>query len=80
MATAMVQIPFQEDLLQQIDFFVEKKEVGSRTDLIRVATEMYIQRKYDWQNLFSYGEQFASENGLLESDVMNEIKSFRSSK
>jgi metal-responsive CopG/Arc/MetJ family transcriptional regulator len=80
MATAMIQIPFREDLLQQIDRFVEKKEVGSRTDLILTATEMYIQNKHEWRNLFSYGEQLALENNLSEDDVMNEIKSFRSNK
>ena len=65
MATALIQIPFQEELLLQIDRFVEKKIVPSREDLIRTATEMYVQRKRNWQNLFSYGEQLASENNLL---------------
>jgi len=80
MATAMIQIPFQEELLQQIDRFVEKKVVLSRENLIQTATEMYIQRKRNWQNLFSYGELFALENNLLEDDVMNEIKANRSRK
>ena len=80
MMTAMVQIPFREDLLQQIDMFVEREEAESRADLILAATKMYVQRKHEWQNLFSYGEQFASEHNLSEDDIMNEIKSFRSSK
>ena len=77
MATAIIKIPFQEDLLYQIDRFVERKIVRSREELILAATEMYIQRKRDWQNLFSYGEQLASENNLSEDDVMNEIKAYR---
>ena len=80
MATAMIQIPFQEELLQQIDRFVERKVVPSREDLIRTATEMYILRKWNWQNLFSYGEQLALDNNLSEDDVMNEIKAYRRSK
>jgi len=80
MATAMIQIPFQEELLQQIDRFVERKVVPSREDLIRTATEMYILRKWNWQNLFSYGEQLAMNNNLSEDDVMNEIKAYRRSK
>ena len=80
MATAMIKIPLQEDLLQQIDRFVERKAARSRVDLILAATEMYIQRKRNWQNLFSYGEQLASENNLSENDVMNEIKACRNSK
>jgi len=80
MATAIIKVPFQESLLQQIDRFVEKKVARSRSDLILVATEMYIQRKRNWQNLFSYGEQLASEKNLSESDVMNEIKAYRDNK
>jgi metal-responsive CopG/Arc/MetJ family transcriptional regulator len=80
MATAMIQIPFQEELLQQIDWFVERKVVPSRKDLIYAATEMYIQRKRNWQNLFAYGEQVALDNNLLEEDVMNEIKANRYSR
>jgi metal-responsive CopG/Arc/MetJ family transcriptional regulator len=80
MATAMIQIPFQEELLQQIDRFVEKKVVPSRADLIQTATEMYIQRKRNWQNLFSYGEKLALENNFSEDDVMNEIKASRSNR
>ena len=80
MATAMIQIPFQEELLQQIDRFVERKVVPSREDLIRSATEMYVQRKRNWQNLFAYGERLTSVNNLSEEDVMNEIKTNRRNK
>ena len=77
MATAMIQIPFQEELLLQIDRFVERKVVPSREYFIRTATEMYIQRKRNWQNLFAYGERVALDNNLSEEDVMNEIKANR---
>jgi predicted metal-dependent hydrolase len=80
MATALINIPFQEDLLQQIDRFVEKEIMHSREDLILAATEMYIQRKQNWLALFSYGEQFALEHKLSEKDLMYEIKSNRNSK
>ena len=77
MATAIIKIPFQEDLLHQIDRFVERKAARSREELILTATEIYIQRKRNWQNLFSHGEQLALENNLSENDVMNEIKANR---
>ena len=80
MATAIIKVPFREDILQQIDLYVEKKVVRSRADLILSATEMYIRRKREWQNLFSYGEQLASKNNLSEDDVMDEIKAFRNNK
>ena len=80
MATAIIKIPFQEDLLHQIDRFVERKVVCSREELILAATEMYIQRKRNWQKLFTYGEQLASEHNLSENDVMDEIKANRNNK
>ena len=80
MATAMIQIPFQEEILQQIDRFVERQVVPSREYLISTATEMYIQRKRNWQNIFAYGERIALDNNLSEEDVMNEIKANRYSK
>jgi len=67
-------------LLQQIDLFIERKAARSRADFILSATKMYIQRKREWQNLFSYGEQMALENNLSEEDVINEIKGFRNNK
>jgi metal-responsive CopG/Arc/MetJ family transcriptional regulator len=80
MATAVIEIPFQKDLLQRIDRFVEKKAASSREDLIFAAIEMYIQRKQNWQNLFSYGEQLALEKNLSENDVINEVKANRRGK
>ena len=70
MSVAIVKIPFQAELLQQIDRFVDEK-VCSRTDFILEATKMYIARKQNWQNIFSYGDRLALENNLSESDVLN---------
>jgi len=76
MSVAIIEVPFQADLLQQIDRFVDEK-VCSRTDLILEATKMYIARKQNWQNIFTLGNRLALENSLSEADVMNEIKAFR---
>ena len=76
MSVAIVEVPFQEDLLQQIDCFVDKK-VCSRADIILEATKMYIARKQNWLNLFSLGDRLALENNLSETDVMSEIKACR---
>lgn len=74
-----IKIPFQTDLLQQIDNLVVEK-VRSRADIILEATKMYIARKQNWQNIFSTGDRLTIENNLSESDVMNEIKAYRSEK
>jgi len=79
MSVAIVEIPFQTDLLQQIDSFVDEK-IRSRADVILEATKMYIARKQNWQNIFSLGDRLALKNSLSEADVMNEIKAYRREK
>jgi len=79
MSVAIVKVPIQPDLLQQIDSFVDDK-VCSRADIILEATKMYIARKQNWQNIFSLGDRLALENDLSEADVMNEIKAYRRGK
>jgi metal-responsive CopG/Arc/MetJ family transcriptional regulator len=79
MSVAIVEIPFQTDILQQIDSFVDNKNC-SRADVILEATRMYIARRQNWQNIFSIGDRLAMENGLSETDVMNEIKAWRREK
>jgi len=79
MSVAIVEVPFQADLLQKIDSFVDEK-VRSRSDIILEATRMYIARKQNWQNIFSLGDRLALENNLSEIDVVNEIKAYRRDK
>jgi metal-responsive CopG/Arc/MetJ family transcriptional regulator len=79
MSVSLIEIPFQADLLQKIDRFVDEK-VCSRADIILEATKMYIARKQNWQNIFSLGDSLALENNLSEVDVINEIKASRQEK
>jgi metal-responsive CopG/Arc/MetJ family transcriptional regulator len=79
MSVAIVKIPFQAELLQQIDSYIDEK-VSSRADVILEATKMYIARKQNWQNIFSLGDRLALENNLSEADVINEIKAYRREK
>jgi metal-responsive CopG/Arc/MetJ family transcriptional regulator len=79
MSVAVVEIPFQEDLLQQIDCVVDERKC-SRADVILEATKMYIARQQNWQNIFSLGDRLALENNLSENDVIDEIKAYRREK
>ena len=79
MSVAIVKIPFQTELLKQIDSFIDAKKC-SRADVILEATKMYIARKQKWHNIFSLADRLALENNLSEADVMNEIKAFRREK
>jgi len=79
MPGSIVKVPFQADLLQQIDCFVDGK-MGTRVDIIIEATKMYIASKQNWQNIFSLGDRLAVGNNLSEVDLMNEIKAYRREK
>ena len=76
MSVAIVKVPFQADLLKQIDSFVDDRD-SSRVDIILEAIKMYISRKRNWQNIFSLGDRLSLENNLSEADVLNEIKAYR---
>jgi len=76
MAVATVNISFQEDLLNQIDK-VAQNEARTRSELIREAARMYIERKKKWESIFAYGESISSKYKFTEKDVNAEIKKYR---
>jgi metal-responsive CopG/Arc/MetJ family transcriptional regulator len=79
METTMLKVSVKKDMLNQIDQ-IAKFEFRSRAELIREAARLYIERKQKWQNIFAYGSSVASQNDILEKDVMNEIKQSRQNK
>jgi metal-responsive CopG/Arc/MetJ family transcriptional regulator len=79
MAVSTVNISFQEDLLEQIDR-IAQNEARSRSELIREAARIYIERKKKWESIFSYGESLSSKYGFTEKDVNDEIKKYREGK
>ena len=74
--TNTVNISFRADLLEAIDD-IAKTESRSRSELIREAARMYIERKRRWDALFDYGSKRAVSQDLSEEDVFNEIDSVR---
>ena len=76
MKTGTVNISFQKDLLRQIDD-VAKEEARSRSELVREAARMYIERKTRWKEVFAYGKMQAKQFGLKEKDVAGEIRAYR---
>jgi len=79
MALATVNISFNREILQQIDE-VAKQEARTRSDLIREAARIYIERKKKWESIFSYGESLAKKYNFTEEDVNEEIKKYRKAK
>ena len=73
---ATVNVSFQDDLLNAIDN-VAKEEARTRSELLREAARMYIERKRRWEEIFSYGRKRALDNNIKEEDVLNEIRAYR---
>ena len=76
MAVSTVNISFQEDLLNQIDI-IAQNEARSRSELIREAARLYIERKKKWESIFTYGESISSKYNFTEKDVNDEIQKYR---
>jgi len=76
MKTGTVNISFQKVLLRQIDD-IAKEEARSRSELVREAARMYIERKKLWKEVFAYGKMQAQRLVLQEKDVAGEIRSYR---
>ncbi len=78
MATT-VNISFQENLLSDIDKQA-KSERRSRSELVREASRLYIERKRRWNQVFSLGKANAKQQGLNKNDVDAEIQAHRKAK
>ena len=79
MAVATVNISFNTDILRQIDE-IAKSEARTRSELIREAARIYIERKKEWESIFAYGESIAAKYGITEEDINEEIKNYRKEK
>ncbi len=76
MNTSTVNISFQKSLLSKIDN-IARKESRTRSELIREAARIYIERKKRWKEIFAFGSKQAKALKLKKQDVVNAIKSYR---
>ena len=79
MTVTTVNISFKRDLLLLIDE-VAKNEARTRSELIREAARLYIERKKKWESIFSYGESISAKYKFTEDDINEEIKKYRTEK
>lgn len=79
MPTITVNIAFQDSLLNEIDK-TARKEFRSRSELIREAARLYIERRNQWNDFFLLGDKVLLENQLTEDDVAGEIEAVRASR
>ncbi len=79
MQTSTVNIAFQKDLLKEIDK-AAKNEFRSRSEFIREAARLYLDRRKRWDDIFSRGDKQRTDLGLEEEDIEAEIKKHRAKK
>lgn len=76
MAVTTVNISFQADLLAEIDAEA-KREARSRSELLREAARVYVDRQRRWETVFNLGDAVTRAQALMGNDVAKEIASFR---
>ncbi len=74
-----VNISFQDTLLKEIDAEA-KRESRSRSELLREASRLYIQRQMRWKNVFTIGDAVRKKSGLSAADIESEISAVRNGK
>jgi len=79
MNTVTFNLSFQNALINEVDALA-KRESRSRSELLREAARLYIQRQKRWESLFTLGDSVVRESGLSLDDVAREIKTLRKTK
>jgi len=79
MNTNTVNISFQKELLKKIDK-IAKEESRSRSELIREAARMYIEKKNKWDQIFAFGDSTKNNIKISENNLENTIHNYRVNK
>jgi metal-responsive CopG/Arc/MetJ family transcriptional regulator len=74
-----VNISFQDALLKAIDAEA-RRESRSRSELLREAARIYVQRQNRWENIFALGDAVSKKSNLSASDIEVEIAAVRNRK
>jgi CopG family transcriptional regulator / antitoxin EndoAI len=75
MATINLSIPKQ--MLTEMDAEA-KKESRSRSELMREALKVYLERRERWDKIFEFSGKWARRKGLTPRDVEKAIREVRS--
>jgi len=73
---ATVNVSFPRQLLKDIDR-VASDEARTRSELLREATRMYIERKRRLKGLFGFWRATAKKRGLKPSDIEQAVRRVR---
>lgn len=76
MPATTVNISFHPELLADIDAEA-KREARSRSELLREAARLYVERQRRWDCVFKLGDEVVRREGLSEAVVRDELAAFR---
>jgi len=71
-----VNLSLQDSLLAQIDELAER-ESRSRSELLREAARLYIERKQRWDEVFALGDEVRRRRRITPKTVADEIAAHR---
>lgn len=74
MATINLSIPKQ--MLNDVDAEA-KKESRSRSEVMREALKVYLERRERWDKIFEFGQKLAKRKGITPKDVDAAIREVR---
>ena len=77
MSNVTVNVSFQDSLLAALDAEA-RREARSRSELLREAARLYVQRQRQWDDVFALGKRQTARLGLTAADVEREIRAVRS--
>jgi CopG family transcriptional regulator/antitoxin EndoAI len=71
-----VNLSLQDSLLRELDELAQK-ESRSRSELIREAARMYVERRRQWADIFSLGNQVRRKRRITPEIVSRQISEHR---
>jgi metal-responsive CopG/Arc/MetJ family transcriptional regulator len=76
MRTAIINLSLPKSLLGKVDREAHKED-RSRSELLRVAVQSYLDRRTAWDKIFAYGDQQTKKKKLKPSSVEAAIAEVR---
>jgi CopG family transcriptional regulator/antitoxin EndoAI len=71
-----VNLSLQSTLLRELDA-IARKESRSRSELMREAARMYIERKRRLEHVFALGDRIRRKRRITPADIDREIAQYR---
>lgn len=72
MQTQTLNIALPKELVKKVDE-VAQKEYRNRSELIREALRIYIERRAAWNKIFEAGEKAAKKKGIKSEEEVDRI-------